>query len=104
MAKGYWIASVDVDDDDAYKNYIAANAKPFAEFGARFLVRGGPYELPEGSSRQRNVVIEFPSYEAAWACYNSEGYAAARAIRMDVSNGDLVIIGGYEGAQPGDPV
>ena len=41
MAKGYWIAHVDVDDPEGYKAYFAANEKPFAKYGARFLVRAG---------------------------------------------------------------
>lgn len=102
MAKGYWIAHVDVNDDAAYKDYVKANAKPFAEFGARFLIRGGQFEAVEGTSRQRNVLIEFPSYEAALACYHSDGYAAAKAIRQHASIGELVILEGYDGPQPED--
>lgn len=97
MPKGYWIGRVDVDDIDQYMKYVAANAAPFAEYGARFLVRGGQFETPEGSARSRNVVIEFPSYEAALACYHSEGYQAAKALRDPVSRGDIVIIEGYDG-------
>ena len=41
MAKGYWIARVDVSDMEAYQQYVQANAAPFSEFNARFLVRGG---------------------------------------------------------------
>lgn len=102
MKKGYWIGRVDVDDDEAYKAYVQANAAPFAAFGARFLVRGGAFENPEGSSRSRNVVIEFPSYEAALACYHSPEYQAAKALRDPVANGDIVIIEGYDGPQPGE--
>ncbi|MDQ2089161.1 DUF1330 domain-containing protein [Marimonas arenosa] len=97
MAKGYWVARVDVDDLETYKQYIAANAAPFAEYGARFIVRGGQFECKEGSSRSRNVVIEFPSYEAALACYDSASYQAAKALRDPVSTGDLVIVEGYDG-------
>lgn len=97
MAKGYWVAHVDVDDMEAYKNYIAANAEPFAAYGARFLVRGGDRTTAEGQARARTVVIEFPSYEQALACYESEGYQRAKAVRDPVSTGDLVIIRGYDG-------
>lgn len=92
MAKGYWIGRVDVDDIEGYKKYIAANAKPFADFGARFLIRGGQFENPEGTSRSRNVVIEFPSYEAALACYASEDYQFAKSLREPVSTGFFNII------------
>jgi uncharacterized protein (DUF1330 family) len=102
MRKGYWIGRVEVFDTDAYKAYQAANAAPFLEFGARFLVRAGQFENPEGEARSRNVVIEFPSYQAALDCWHSPGYQAAIALRKDISVIDLVVIEGYEGAQPGD--
>lgn len=97
MPKGYWIGHVDVADDDAYRAYIAANAAAFAEYGGRFLVRGGAHETVEGTVRARNVVIEFPSYKAALDCYNSPAYQAAKALRDPVSVADLVIIEGYDG-------
>ncbi|MDQ2092504.1 DUF1330 domain-containing protein [Rhodalgimonas zhirmunskyi] len=97
MAKGYWVARIDISDFEQYKKYIAANAAPFAEYGARFLVRAGDFECREGTSRSRNVVIEFPSYEAAKACYDSPAYQAAKALRDDVSEGDMVIVEGYDG-------
>ncbi len=65
MPKGYWIVRVDVADQEKYKAYIAANAAPLKQYGARFLVRGGKFETVEGGSRTRNAVIEFPTYQAA---------------------------------------
>lgn len=100
MAKGYWIARVDVDDVQRYKDYVAANAEPLRAFGARFLVRGGKFENPEGSGRSRNVVLEFPSYQAALDCWNSPGYQAALRLRRPVSTSDLIIIEGYDSPQP----
>lgn len=102
MPKGYWIARVDVHDEEAYKNYVAANAEAFAKFGARFIVRGGSYEAVEGPARARNVVIEFPSYEAALACYRSPEYAGAMAYRRGASDAEIIVIEGYDGPQPGD--
>jgi len=100
MAKGYWIARVDVADPEAYKAYIAANAVPFAKYGAHFIVRGGPYDAVEGTARQRNIVLEFPSLEAAKACWNSPEYEVAKALRTGCSTADIIIIEGYDGPQP----
>ena len=100
--KGYWVVNVDVTDPEAYKAYVAANAKAFKKYGARFLVRGGPGETMEGKVRARTVVIEFKDYETAVACYRSPEYAEALAFRQGASNGDLQVVEGYDGPQPSD--
>ena len=100
MAKGYWVANVDVTDVDQYKKYVAANAEAFRKFGAKFLTRGGRSEMAEGKLRSRVVVIEFPDYEAALACYRSPEYAAARRLREPASVADIVVLEGYDGPQP----
>ena len=100
MAKAYWIARIDIHNMDGYKDYIAQNGAVFAKYGAKFLVRGGAHELKEGTSRSRNVVLEFKDYATALACYNSPEYARLVAIRSPHSQGDLVIIEGYDGPQP----
>ncbi|HEY4068905.1 MAG TPA: DUF1330 domain-containing protein [Burkholderiaceae bacterium] len=102
MTKGYWIAHVDVDDPEAYKAYVAANAIPFRKYGARFLVRAGRFENPEGASRSRHVVIEFASYQTALDCWHSPEYQAAVKLRQPVSIVDIVIVDGYDGPQPSD--
>ena len=100
MPKGYWIGRVDVVDTEKYKAYVQANAVAFKKFGAKFLVRGGRFENPEGTSRSRNVVIEFPTYQAALDCWKSPEYQEALKLRVPVSTIDLVIIEGYDGPQP----
>jgi uncharacterized protein (DUF1330 family) len=97
--KGYWIAHVDVADPESYKTYQAANAMAFGRFGARFLVRGGRSEVVEGHARSRCVVMEFPSYEAALACYRSPDYQAAKALREGNGKIDLLVIEGYDGGK-----
>jgi len=101
VAKGYWIAHVDVDDAEAYRAYQAANAVAFGKHGARFLVRAGRSEAKEGALRSRHVVIEFKDYATALACYESAEYRAALALRGPIARSDLVIVEGYDGAQPG---
>jgi uncharacterized protein (DUF1330 family) len=100
MAKGYWVANVDVSNMDGYKKYIAENAVAFNKFGARFLTRGGKAEAVEGKLRSRVVVIEFPSFDAALACYQSPEYQKAKALRIGHGTADIVVLEGYDGAQP----
>ena len=79
MAKGYWIAHVEVTDPEAYKAYLAANAVAFAKFGARFLVRGGsPCRSRRAWRKPRQVVIEFKDYATALACLESRRIQARR--------------------------
>ena len=92
MAKGHWIVRVDVADQERYKAYVAANALPLAKYSARFLVCAGRLENPEGTSRGRNAVIEFPTYQAALDCWKSPGYQEAIKLRQPVSAIDLIII------------
>jgi uncharacterized protein (DUF1330 family) len=98
--KGYWIGRVVVKSDEGYKPYAAANAAIFKKFGGRYMVRGGPFECPEGTSRSRNVVIEFPTYQAALDCYRSPEYQANIKVRQPHAVADIVIIEGYDGPQP----
>ena len=100
--RGYWIVRGDITDPEAYAAYIAANGEALAAHGARFLVRG-PGEVAEGGARSRNVVIEFPSLEAARACYASDAYQRAVALRAGAAEVDIVIAEGYDGPQPGTP-
>ncbi len=101
MAKGYWVARVDVHDAEAYKEYVAANGVAFAKYGGRFLVRGGRFEAVAGTNRSRNVVIEFPSYQAALDCWNSPEYQAAKAKQRGGAEVDTIVVEGYDGPQPG---
>ena len=100
MAKGYWIARADVHNEDGYKGYAVNNPAIFKKYGGKFLVRGGKFDNPEGGSRNRNVVIEFPDYASALACYNSPEYQANIKLRQPHSVADMVIIEGYDGPQP----
>jgi uncharacterized protein (DUF1330 family) len=100
MAKGYWIARVDVKNEQGFKPYAEANQAIFRKFGGRYLVRGGKFEAPEGSSRSRNVVIEFADYAMALACYRSPEYQDNIKVRQPHSVVDIIIIEGYDGSQP----
>jgi uncharacterized protein (DUF1330 family) len=97
MPKAYWIARVDVRDPEGYKDYVAAAKLAFDKYGARFLARGGKSEAAEGAARARNVVIEFPSLQAASDCYHSPEYQHAASIRRKYADGEIVLVEGLDG-------
>jgi uncharacterized protein (DUF1330 family) len=100
MAKGYWIARVDIKDEEPAKRYAAGNFPIYAKFGGRYLVRSQKFDVPEGSSRSRQIVVEFPDYASALAYYHSPEYQANKKIRDGHLTADLVIVEGYDGPQP----
>jgi uncharacterized protein (DUF1330 family) len=100
MAKGYWLAQVDVTGLDGYKNYLAANQIAFRKYGGRYVIRAGRHEPVEGACRSRLVVIEFPDYDIALACYRSPEYQHAIGLRKDNAVADVAVVEGYDGPQP----
>ncbi len=94
MPKGYWIAHVTVTDPDQYQHYASGTREAFQKYGANILARGGRFEQMEGEGRPRNVVIEFPSLQAAIDCYNSPEYQAAKAKRQGAGIAEIVLVEG----------
>lgn len=95
MAKGYWIAHVHVTDPKEYKKYVDGAREAFIAHNANFLARGGRNAEIEGAlDRERHVVIEFPSYQAALDCYNSTAYQAARDFRAEAGIATIVLVEG----------
>jgi len=90
----YWIAHVEVTDPDAYGRYAALAGPALAKHGGKFLARAGRYVQFEGNDRARNVVVEFPSVEAAVACYESPEYTEARGHAEGASVRDLMVVEG----------
>lgn len=94
MNKAYWIAHVTITDPAAYAGYQALAPTAFADHGARFLARTETANALEGESWDRHVVIEFPSKEAALACYNSPEYRSARQARVGACTASITIVDG----------
>ncbi|MEZ5799805.1 MAG: DUF1330 domain-containing protein [Nitratireductor sp.] len=96
MAKGYWIAHVDVHDR-ALQALCRGARQAFIDHGARFIARGGEHELLEGDiGGARHVIIEFRDLATARACWNSPVYQAAREHRLAASKGSVLIVEGAE--------
>lgn len=96
MPKGYLIAHVTVTNPDAYQEYVRLDTPILQRLGGRFVVRGGQSETTEGSSLDRHVVIEFPSYEAAKAAYNDPEYQKVAEIRRANAESVVILVEGAE--------
>jgi uncharacterized protein (DUF1330 family) len=91
----YLIARVNVTDPDKYENYKALAPAAIAQYGGKYLARGGATETVEGEDENRRVVIlEFPDITAARSFYNSPEYTAAKAERASAADGQFVIVEG----------
>ena len=97
MPKAYWIAAYDaINDPDKLKAYAKDAGPALVEHGGKILARGGGSVSFEGAEKLRVVVVEFPSLEAAEACYNSDAYRAAKAKLEDGGVRDLFAVEGTE--------
>lgn len=94
----YLIYRATVEDANAYAAYMARTPGIIAQFGGRFLVRGGRTETLEGEPEQRRtIIVEFPDFAAAKAFYDSPIYAEARKLRAEVAQVQIVITDGEPG-------
>ena len=87
-----WIAHVTVTDDEAYAKYAEIATRAIKENGGEILARGGRYLQLEGKDRARNVVVRYPSVEAAEAVYNSATYQEALTHAVGASEREVVIV------------
>jgi uncharacterized protein (DUF1330 family) len=78
----YWVARSRIDDPVQYKKYTDLVPAIIARHGGKVLARGGKYRVMEGPETfHRFVVIEFPTFEQAVACFESKEYQEAAAHR-----------------------
>src|SRR4051812_46734214 len=92
---GYVVLSVEVLDTERYKEYARMGTPTVAQYGGRYLVRGG-----EGGRRPRSLqpkrlgILGIPSVEQARAWWDSPEYAPAKAVREACAVSDVVIVEG----------
>lgn len=100
--KGYWvILGTKVTDPEAQARYGALWAPIAAKYQARLIAPGGALELLEGRQTERVLVVEFPSYALAKACYDDPEYQHAKTFAHAASSRDLLLLEGNIGAAQG---
>jgi uncharacterized protein (DUF1330 family) len=92
----YLIARVHVTDQETYDRYRARTPDVIAQYGGKFIVRGGKNEVVEGDNPELNrmVVVEFSSYEQAQTFYHSPEYQEILPWRKQASQSQVVIVEG----------
>ncbi len=91
----YLIANVDVKDTEKFQDYLKATPAVIKQFGGKFLVRGGDFEICEGSwNPKRLVLVEFESMQKAKQFYNSPEYTAIIDLRQSSAYTEWVFVDG----------
>ncbi len=93
----YWVARAKINDPVEYMKYADRIPGILAKYDAKVLARGGEYKTLEGPEVfERYIVIEFPSMEAAEACFDSAEYREAAVFRRTNQAGqnELSVVAG----------
>jgi len=97
MAKAYWVSCYrTITNPDAVAEYAKLAGPALAAAGGRFLARGVPAQVYEAGIKQRMVIVEFASVEAAKACHDGPAYQAALKVFNNAGERDFRIIEGLE--------
>ena len=94
MPKGYLVANIRVTDQERFQKFSGMAGPIIQKFGGKVLARGPGAERHEGTLSGVVMMIEFDSKEIAEKFYFSEDYQAAKAVRDECSETDLMIIEG----------
>ena len=93
--KGYVVANVNIENWSAYEAYRSRTAEVIAQYGGRFLVRGGEVEVIEGDPGiSRLIILEFPSVADAHRFYESPEYQAILPDRLNNATATLFVVEG----------
>src|SRR6266403_466290 len=91
----YVISELEVRDAAGIETYRTLAAKSIAQYGGRYLVRGGTASTAEGGPPPKNIiVVEFPSMERLREWYASPEYAQALKVRRTALDRRLIFIEG----------
>jgi len=91
----YVIIDIDVKDPVVYEEYKKAGAPTILAYGGKPLVRGGATQVMEGDWQpKRMILLEFKDMQAAKRWWDSKEYSAAKKIRHQAANSNVVFLEG----------
>jgi uncharacterized protein (DUF1330 family) len=93
--KAYIIGQIDVTNPQQYGEYAKQSPDIIAKHGGRFIARAGRTVTLEGpAARSRVVIIEYPSFDAAQAWFNSPEYQKIKKLREGAANAQFIAVEG----------
>ncbi|TRZ69672.1 MAG: DUF1330 domain-containing protein [Rhodocyclaceae bacterium] len=91
----YIVVDAQLKDTRQFLKYRELAQLAVAQYGGRYIVRGGACTVLEGDWQPgRLVIVEFPSTEQARLFYDSPEYLAARAARAEAADFDMLLVEG----------
>jgi uncharacterized protein (DUF1330 family) len=91
----YVVVDIDVRDAATYEKYKRLAPPSIAQYGGKYLARGGAVETLEGGwAPKRFVILEFASLERAREWWNSPEYAPAKAMRIASTKSEMIVVEG----------
>ena len=91
----YVCVEIEVHDPETYAEYIKLAPPSIAQYGGRYIVRGGKTETLEGDwAPKRFVILEFDTMEAAKAWWSSPEYAEGKAMRQRCAHTRMLLADG----------
>ncbi len=96
MPKGYLVANIRVQDEEKFASFSGMAGSVIKAHGGKVLAKGPNAERHEGELTGNVMMIEFENIETARKFYFSEEYQAAKTIRDECSETDLMLIEGVE--------
>ncbi|HEY2067159.1 MAG TPA: DUF1330 domain-containing protein [Gemmatimonadaceae bacterium] len=92
------IVDITVKDPATYDEYKRLAPPSIAQYGGRYVVRGGNTTVLEGDWHPTRVVLlEFPTVDRARQWWSSPEYAAAKALRKQCAATDMLLVEGLSG-------
>lgn len=94
----YLLADLNIHDLEGMEKYRERVPAIIAQFGGRYLVRGGEMQVLEGDREpSRIVIVEFPDLATVRRFYKSPEYAEILPLRLKSCDGHALIVDGYTG-------
>lgn len=92
--KGYWIIlATEVIDHEAQKEYGRLWAPIAEKYGANIKVLDQE-ALVETQGSRRVLIVEFPSYSQAKACYEDPAYVEAKSYALRAAKREVLLAEG----------